>query len=480
MKNIKYIASALLVLISISSCKKFLTVNPKTEMSRDLLFANESGFKDALTGVYIQLKEDQSYGKAMTMTTMEHLVSSWDVTNNSTEQRLGLFNYEDAGVAAALAGIYGQQYKIIASINAILGQIDGKKQVFSPGMYEMIKGECLALRAYCHFDLLRLFGPVPTAPGIGNQLPYVQVLSKTPNAAVSYETFKAALLKDLDDAEALEKEVDPFIKYSMLDFKNGIYKPDNDFVNYRYLRMNYYAVKALQARAYLWFNDQQKAYDCAKVLIDAKNTNADPKFRLGTSADMTAKDYVLSCEHIFGLYDFGLYAKYGQMFGSGNIRKGTDATMIKNQLYGNTGTDIRESNLWGQITISSVNSYVLKRYQVAEAPGTLSVDFKQIPMLRISEMYLIAMETAAQAEAQSLWTTFRLARNLTGNTLPTDPVQRQLELLKEYRKEFYGEGQAFFAYKRINATKANVLFIPATATVNYIPPMPKTEVTIIN
>jgi len=50
--------------------------------------------------------------------------------------------------------IYTQLYKIILSVNAILEQIDAKQDVFEPGMYEIIKGECLAMRAYCHFDLL--------------------------------------------------------------------------------------------------------------------------------------------------------------------------------------------------------------------------------------------------------------------------------------------------------------------------------------
>lgn len=33
--------------------------------------------------------------------------------------------------------------------------------LLTPGMYEIIRGECLALRAFLHFDLMRLFGPVP-------------------------------------------------------------------------------------------------------------------------------------------------------------------------------------------------------------------------------------------------------------------------------------------------------------------------------
>lgn len=477
MKRLNHILLIAFLALALGSCKKYLTPRPKTEMTRDELFSTEAGFRDALAGVYIQLMDDAAYGKAMTMTTMENLVSSWDVTANSAAYRLGLFDYEDAGAEAALANIFGQLYKIIAGINAMLEQVDAKKGVFSPGMYELVKGECLALRAWCHFDLLRLFGPVPSNPEGLNQLPYVKTVSKLPNPPISFTAFKTALLNDLSEAEMLLKDVDPFVHHSIADFKTGGFRSENELANYRYLRMNFYAVKALQARAYLWFNDHPRAYDCAKFVIDAQNPAGGPKFRLGNATDMAGKDYGLTCEHIFGLYDFALFTKYNQNFAGGNLRKGSDPTSIRNLLYGNTGTDIREANLWETITISSISSYILKKYQVVETPANLLQDFKQIPLLRISEMYLIAIETGEQSEAQALWNMFRAARNLVAAALPSDPQQKQVEIIKEYRKEFYGEGQAFFAYKRTNTPKANFLFAPVEAVVNYVPPMPKTETT---
>lgn len=478
MKNIKFSAIIFAVSLCTVSCKKYLEVNPKTEVTKDLLFEKESGFQDALAGVYIQLKEDNGYGKAMTMTTIEDLVSSWDATTNSSAYWLGLYNYEESQAETAMNNIYRQLYKVIGSINGILMHIDNKKQIFSPGMYELIKGECLALRAYCHFDLLRLFGPVPTQPAIGNNLPYVKVLSKNQNALLSFEAYKIELLNDLEEAEKLLKD-DPFTKYSMAEFKNGTYNPINDFSSFRYLRMNYYAVKGLQARVYLWFKEDSKAYDAAKVVIDAKNSDGSAKFRLGRATDMAAKDYVLTAEHVFGLHDFQLYTKYQSMFPTGNVKKGANETLIRDHLYGNTGTDIREANLWEIVTNSSISSYVMKKYQVPAAISVSTPDIHQIPMIRISEMYLIAMEAGPSPEAQLLWEEFKNSRNFTGAVLSHDPEQKTTQLISEYRKEFYGEGQAFFAYKRVNAPKSEVLFIPPNVTPNYLPPMPKIETTII-
>ncbi len=466
--------------LSATSCKKWLTVQPRTQMPADVLFSSESGFQDALTGVYIQMKAGAGYGQYLTFGMIERLTSSWDVTTASTEQRMGLFNFSDGGVMNSLGGVFAQEYKIIASINAILAEVDAQKDVFrSTGSYEMMKGECLALRAYCHFDLLRLFGPVPgNIPG-GTVLPYVKALSRNPNQHIPYNEYKTALLNDLNEAAALMKEVDPFTKYSQSDLStpgstSSPFQPDNTYSAFRFLRMNYYAVKALQARAYLWFQDNAAAFACAKEVIDAKNPNGAAKFRLGVLADMSAGNLNLSMEHIFGLYDFQLAKQYETQFLSGNLKKGSSITTVNNELYGNTGTDIRETNLWTLITLGNgTKCYILKKY-MASADNTQIAPF-QIPMLRVSEMYLIAAETAPEGDRQQYWSAFRTARNITVTTLPADPAQLQRELVKEYRKEFFAEGQSFFAYKRINTPKANFLWAPSAATINYVAPLPLNE-----
>ena len=67
----------------------------------------------------------------------------------------------------------------------------------------------------------------------------------------------------------------------------------------------------------------------------------------------------------------------------------------------------------------------------------------------------------------------RKARNLPGiDELPAD---FDLELIREYRREFLGEGQLFFLYKRLN--RANILYstVDAVAEKVYTFPLPITE-----
>lgn len=98
-------------------------------------------------------------------------------------------------------------------------------------------------------------------------------------------------------------------------------------------------------------------------------------------------------------------------------------------------------------------------------------------MLRTSELYLILAETAPFSEGIEYLKTFRANRNIAGLAIPSDIPTLQNEIVKEYRKEFYGEGQAFYAYKRLNIPKLQVLFAPSSATVNYVLPMPTVEST---
>lgn len=482
MFKIKYIIGCLAIVMATSSCKKWLEVTPRTEITKDDMLTTQSGYQDALTGVYIQMKSTDAYGKALTMGTIENIISSWDVTSNTAEQRLGLYDFDDLNAQAAINSLYKQQYKIIAGANAILEKIDDYQNIFTTaGMYELIKAECLAIRAYCHFDLLRLFGPLPRNISTSNILPYVKTFSKIPNPHVSYNEFKVQLLNDMTAAAQLFEEVDPIKDYSLLDLgRPGAYQspfnPGDAYAAFRYIRMNYYAVKAMQARAYLWFGQNGDAYTAAKVVMDARNPDNSVKFRLGTSADMVANDLVLTPEHIVSLHDYALFNKYNDYFLAGNLKKGSSAATIKTSLYGNTATDMRELYLWELLTLPNQSKvYTTHKYKSTETVATVATDYRRIPLIRISEMYLIAIETAAPAEAQALWTAFSTSRNIAGPALPDTKSALEVFLAREYRKEFFAEGQSFYAYKRFNTDKPNVLFTPAAATINYVVPLPLSE-----
>ena len=464
MKNKIIYAIGWVLLLIVSGCSDWLSVSPRTEKPTEQLFETQNGFRDALTGAYIEMMSDKSYGEYLTMSKIEYLVDFWDPEKGSGEEALTLHRYSDAQAVTMIDALYEQQYKVILAVNAILEYVDLRQAIFDPGAYEAVKGECLALRAMCHLDILRLFGPVPAEATSVPILPYVETVTKELHRHVNFDGYKARLIADLENAEGL--------------LKQHLEKPSEieaDYFKYRTIRMNYYAVNALQARAYLWFGDTQKAYEAAQAVITAKDEDGNPRFRLGTAGDFSEGRFTLPCEQVFSLYRFDLQDKYTELFSGDGLYKGTKETTVKKELYGNTGSDIREMNLWNLLVMANKASYyVCNKYQVTEATSEKEED-KVIPLLRLSEMYLIAIEAGPETEAQRLWKEFLSARNLVTADLPSDAALRKAAIIAEYRKEFYGEGVTFFLHKRLNLPKNQWLWAPSDLEVNYVLPLPETE-----
>lgn len=90
-------------------------------------------------------------------------------------------------------------------------------------------------------------------------------------------------------------------------------------------------------------------------------------------------------------------------------------------------------------------------------------------------MYLIAIECAdAGSVYQPLIDALVVARNMTAPVI--DNADRKNEFVAgEYRKEFYGEGQEFFYYKRRG--EQNILWTKKKGGKEvYVLPLPKTEI----
>lgn len=71
-----------------------------------------------------------------------------------------------------------------------------------------------------------------------------------------------------------------------------------------------------------------------------------------------------------------------------------------------------------------------------------------VVLIRLSEMYYILAECAeTPEEASNFLNSVREVRGIDPVSCTSQTVQSEIE--KEYRKEFYGEGQVFFYYKRL-------------------------------
>ncbi|MBQ4446135.1 MAG: RagB/SusD family nutrient uptake outer membrane protein, partial [Prevotella sp.] len=148
----------------LTSCNDWLDVEPTTEMDREDLFSNEAGFADAMSGIYTILNSDALYGKDMTWYLLEMMGGGAYAGSGLNSYIMQYYfhpntpysyfkNYQNNYIDP----IWKNAYNAIANINSILECIDEKKNVFVGDDYSIIKGEALGLRAFLHFDLMRLY-----------------------------------------------------------------------------------------------------------------------------------------------------------------------------------------------------------------------------------------------------------------------------------------------------------------------------------
>ena len=457
----------MLLLCCITACNDWLEVAPQAEKEEAEMFEKEVGFRNVLIGAYIRMKSNNLYGEDLTYGSIEMLAQHWTNTDDLGKY-LKAYNYEQSVVETKINSFYGNLYKVIADVNGLLNNIDARKEMFEGNNFEIIKGEALAIRAFCHFDVLRLFGPIPTNLPEGTILPYVTTVSIVPNRLVSYNDFTTKLLADLDEAERCLEGNDPILTASIKELSTLEVAQDDNFLCDRQMRMNYYAVCALKARVQLWLGNKNEALKYAQKVIDAKDPNGNVMFRLGSATDCANGDLIFSSEHIFNL---NVYNLSDFKISAANTFY-TNSTALK-YFWASETTDIRRGKMWKEVYDNYWWTYYYYMTKYTQATNMPVWAKNSIPLFRLAEMYLIAMECGSIQNANDLYKEVCIARDITPVTFGS--TEELLEtLILEYNREFYGEGQAFYAYKRLGRSK-----IFGTSTIGsaliYVLPLPKAE-----
>ena len=209
----KYIVYIMVLVFtaSLASCEDWFDVQPKTQVKTNVLFDTEGGFMRALIGIYTQMADNSAYGAEGTLAFMEVLGGSYTsvTVNNHNYHKAWLYDYEYSGNEARINNLWSVNYSSIANINNLLEHIDDKQAIFSDGIYEIIKGEALALRAYIHFDLLRNFAPAPIKGLETPAIPYVNAVTTVPFPQLSVGEVLQRVIDDLLEAETYLKDYDP-------------------------------------------------------------------------------------------------------------------------------------------------------------------------------------------------------------------------------------------------------------------------------
>ncbi|HEY8894813.1 MAG TPA: RagB/SusD family nutrient uptake outer membrane protein, partial [Niastella sp.] len=258
---------------------------------------------------------------------------------------------------------------------------------------------------------------------------------------------------------------------------------DDPFLSYTRNHLNYWAAKGLQARIFLYKGDKTAALTAALEVINEGGSQF-PFVTPAAAATVSNRDRAYATELLFSIYTYKLpdYAKdyFKTEAANGTPNLYTSTTEL-NTLYetANGGSSDLRYLYWFNSYGSgySTTKYWQDDYSEQESVAQLK---GLIPVIRLSEMYYIAVECAATpAEGAAYLNVVRNNRGIPALSTAISAAALEAEILKEYKKETYAEGQLFYYFKRKNAIRVDGSSINMNET-TWILPMPDDEIEFAN
>lgn len=462
------------------SCDSWLEVKPYDKISEGELQKSEEGYQKMLNGIYIDLNSDALYGQSLSVEMIEVMGGAYAIgTDNSVwgnYKDLSNYQYGTEYWRNRLDQTWNKAYALILNCNKILENIDQNQDLFTGGNYYAVKGEALALRAMLHFDMLRLFGPVYAKDSDKKAIPYYNKQTNSPEPILTANEVAEKVVADLEEARILLAN-DPVKTEGTL--MSGSQDGTSNFMRYRALRLNYYAVEALLARVNLYMGNKTEAFKYATDVIKTADQGifpfVDKSLVIGSPAD---PDRIFSSEVLFALTNTSRSKIHKNFYDPSRLPNYVfrmDDNLMSNIVYGGAATtggyqdDYRYRANW----IATGSNRYFYKYSDMVANG--SIQNTMIPMIRLGEMFLIAAESQSDNLANGVQYINALRRNRGVANLQTLTP----DLLKyEYIRELYGEGQLFYLYKRLNSdiiTSSNANKNPKASDLIFVVPLPDSE-----
>lgn len=290
------------------------------------------------------------------------------------------------------------------------------------------------------------------------------------------------MIKDLKRAQDLLTEVDKDVRW---DWRfNEETNDEKKFLSARGYRLNYYAITAQLARVYLYANMPDEAYEQAAILIE-QNSNFEALVGNAGLKAIKNGNVKMFDDIIFALYSPTDQVEWDRLInhtsdtaeGSSEKDKflGITAEIAERRYGDDLETDWR---ICYQMEKKNIDDYCTMKYYQQPESFAYSEDNNQIvPMLRMSEVYYIAAEAIYQQDLET-------AKKYLSHVKKTRGVITDLEnvtkdnfmnvLVNDAQREFFGEGQTFFMFKRLMRTMKGREEVQATEE-NMVLPLPTSE-----
>ena len=457
MKKIYNILALAAVTTGLSSCvNNWLDQTPSNGTPTSSAITNYNDARTAMYGMYDGLQGNSTYTQYYAARMFYYGDVRGDDMQARTQGMRTSSCYEMRYTADDAPNMWNIQYNVIRRANRLIEAVDNKTitdaENFQAELAD-IYNQAKVIRALVHFDLVKVYGmPYTYDEGASLGVPFVD--------------------KPLDrDAQpGRDKVADVYAKV-VADLNNAIDSEALTVSQKAGEKQGYidlWAAKALLCRVYLYMNKNQEAFDLAKEIIN------DSPYELWTPEQYAEawdkQDPNHTKEMIFELINNGS-DDWADREGIGyllNEQGYADAICTKSfvDMLAQDPSDVRldvilpvqlKTDDSGKPT-DMYKTYGDNRIFINKFPmGSLGdMRLNNLPILRLSEVYLNAAEAAAKLNDKASTVKYlnEIIKNRTDDTkqLVTESTATLERVLLERRKELVGEGQRFFDAMRNNET----------------------------
>ncbi len=422
----------ILGLLSLQGCSEDVLVQtPDHVISENLVLNSVEKLDKLLTGTYNEVSRNTYLGRVLYKRAAVKGTDFRFVKTifNPREYESIAYKYEEsANNSGSCEDLWRQSFKAINNLNLIINNIDAAEG--SDAAKQEIRGEALGLRGMVYFDLARTFAypwikAGASSQGLPLKLTSEEVVVERSSLGETYDQ----ILLDLQTAHDLLEE--------------------NTWAQGSTKHLTKTGVKALMARVYLYKQDWNNALKYAEEVIAAR----------GEANLMGVDSYAFEDYNSESIFELSITAQnslgsngLGAQF---DVKDGGQGDVIATQtfvnLLGAYENDPRAA-LLEEDKEGTEQAFV--KYTNRSDGGGLSAH--NIPVLRLSEMYLIAAEAAAHgagggdSSAQDHLNT--LIENRTTNFAAHQATETgealKERIAEERRRELALEGHGVYDYIR--------------------------------
>lgn len=436
MKLLKYLVISSMLFATTSCGNDWLDLEPSTSVDTETSIKQLSDIEFTLNGIYSTMQNSNAYSG--------RLMYYGDVTGDdmqavSSTKRTGNYYRFTFNKDNGPSTHWSYLYSIIQNCNLILMNVDKLPVEDGDESYrDDMKGQALAIRGLALFDLTRFFG-----------YPYLK-----DNGA----SLGVPIVKDLSTIESKPKRntVAECYKEVISDFTTAIPLLETGFTKGK---INRWAALGLLSRVYLYKGENGKALTAAEDAITGAEKEGyglwpNDKYvtAWGNDADESNPGEVL-----FEIVNLTTDSPGNESMGYLNSYAGYDDMCVTASFYKLLKAD-KDDIRFQLLNIEKDSKGKSKKdyaYVFKYLPqGTEGIADANIPIIRLSEVYLNAAEAAVKesdndAAVKYLDAIVKRAnpkKNVVGKTLTV------LDVLNERRKELVGEGHRMFDVLRNGMT----------------------------